>query len=124
MATQTPSRFGAARGAAALLVFFLAAFVFVATAGAASPTSSRRGPMTPAPAAVPADTPVIPPAASAPAPAAAAPAASSAKLGLCQCISDRQALDFTCPGSAQACQSSCGQHFAFSPQVECRLDKH
>jgi hypothetical protein len=123
MATQTPPRYGAARGAAALLVFYLAALVFVAAAGAASPTSSHRGPMTPAPAAVPADTPATAPAAAA-APATAALAASSAKLGLCQCISDRQALDFTCPGSAQACQSSCGQHFAFSPQVECRIDRH
>jgi hypothetical protein len=41
-------------------------------------------------------------------------------LGLCQCISDFNSLDFTCPGSAAACQSSCGTKYSYVPSAQCR----
>jgi len=120
MARQTSSCFGRTRGSLALLVFFLLACFFVEAAGAASPNATSTGPLTPVTAGTAAGAAVTAPV-TAPAPRAAA---ASGTLGLCQCISDRKKLDFSCPGSAQACQSDCGQRFAFSPQVECRLDRH
>jgi hypothetical protein len=116
MATQISSRFGWTCGSCALLFLFLFASPFGGVAGAASSNPSSAGPLTPVTAGTAAGAPV----------AAAAPraAAATGTLGLCQCISDRKKLDFSCPGSAQACQSDCGQRFAFSPQVECRLDRH
>ena len=52
-----------------------------------------------------------------PGPAASIPVGGP--LGLCQCISDVKNLDFTCRGSAQACQSACGQNFSFKPDAVC-----
>ena len=42
--------------------------------------------------------------------------------GLCQCISaaNDNTLGFTCPGSAQACQSTCGTNYSFKPDAACR----
>jgi len=98
MATQTPSRI-VTMGGMALLFPFLAFVLFMEAAVAASPAAS------------PAAAPVIPP--------AAGEAAPPAKLGLCQCISGKQDLDFSCPGSALACQSSCGQKFSYVPTAQC-----
>jgi hypothetical protein len=41
-------------------------------------------------------------------------------LGLCQCLSDVKNLDFTCPGSAEACESSCGRNYSYVPTAQCR----
>jgi hypothetical protein len=45
--------------------------------------------------------------------------APSAPLGLCQCIADFNSLDFTCPGSVAACQSSCGTSYSYVPDAQC-----
>ncbi len=75
--------------------------------------------------------PAQPPSMQAPAPQQpptqiAGPAASAsanglpAGWGLCQCISDTKRLDFTCPGSAAACQASCGGNYSFVPTAQCK----
>jgi len=46
-------------------------------------------------------------------------ATASAPLGLCQCIADFNSLDFTCPGSVAACQSSCGTNYSYVPDAQC-----
>ena len=50
--------------------------------------------------------------------AGSAPAMSTG-WGLCQCISDFKNLEFHCPGSADACQSTCGAQFSFKPDARC-----
>jgi hypothetical protein len=45
--------------------------------------------------------------------------APPAPLGLCQCIADFNSLDFTCPGSVAACQSSCGTNYSYVPDAQC-----
>jgi hypothetical protein len=50
---------------------------------------------------------------------ALAPAATPQRTGLCQCISDFKNLDFTCPGSAEACASQCGRLYAYRPDALC-----
>jgi hypothetical protein len=45
---------------------------------------------------------------------------ASALYGLCQCLSDINNLDFTCPGSAAACQSNCGGNYSYVPDAQCR----
>jgi hypothetical protein len=73
--------------------------------------------------------PAQPPSMQAPAPpptqiAGPSPDAAATGLpagwGLCQCISDTKRLDFTCPGSAAACQASCGGHYSFVPTAQCK----
>ncbi|HXP05538.1 MAG TPA: hypothetical protein VN808_15575 [Stellaceae bacterium] len=91
--------------------------------GAQSPAAQAPAPLAKAPPLVPAATP---PASAAPAPPAMPPAAAAPMSpvpidwGLCQCIADKQNLDFTCPGSADACQSACGKQFSFKPDARCR----
>jgi hypothetical protein len=48
--------------------------------------------------------------------------AVSQGYGLCQCIGNPRdnTLAFTCPGSAQACASSCGTNYSFKPDALCR----
>lgn len=48
--------------------------------------------------------------------------AVSQGYGLCQCIGTQRdnTLAFTCPGSAQACASSCGTQYSFKPDAACR----
>jgi hypothetical protein len=76
------------------------------------PTPTQAGapaslaPMTPAPGMV--QTGAVMPATPAPSP-----------IGLCQCISDFNGLDFSCPGSAAACQSSCGTKYSYVPSARC-----
>jgi hypothetical protein len=80
--------------------------------------------------AAPALTPA-PPATMAPAPAMPAPEAPNAATpavavgsgwGLCQCIGNANDsnLNFSCPGSPQACQSTCGNQYSFKPDAACR----
>jgi hypothetical protein len=112
------------------LALFLPAFFRDASAqqqlapGAQSPASQAPAPLTKAPPLVPAATPTTPTAAPAPSaiPPAAAPPMAPVPIdwGLCQCIGDKQGLDFTCPGSADACQASCGKQFSFKPDARCR----
>ena len=91
--------------------------------GAKAPTSQAPAPLAGAPPLVP--TPASPaPSAAAP-PAAPPPAVASmppvpVDWGLCQCIGDKQNLDFTCPGSVDACRSACGAQFSFKPDARCR----
>jgi hypothetical protein len=62
-----------------------------------------------------------PPAAQVAGPALDTPAAVvPAGWGLCQCISDTKALDFSCPGSAAGCQASCGGHYSYMPTAQCK----
>ena len=42
-----------------------------------------------------------------------------AGAGLCQCVAQTDKLDFSCPGSAQACQSACGRQYSFKPDAAC-----
>jgi hypothetical protein len=42
-------------------------------------------------------------------------------LGLCQCIADFNRLVFSCPGSAEACESSCGRKYSFVPYQRCPM---
>jgi hypothetical protein len=43
-----------------------------------------------------------------------------AGAGLCQCVAQTNRLDFSCPGSVQACQSACGTQYSFKPDAQCR----
>jgi hypothetical protein len=62
-----------------------------------------------------------PPAAQVAGPALDTPAvAVPAGWGLCQCISDTKALDFSCPGSAAGCQASCGGRYSYVPTAQCK----
>lgn len=91
--------------------------------GAQAPATQTAPPLKGAPPLVPPATAATPPSAPPPATSTASAAPSlplPADWGLCQCISDKAALDFTCPGSADACQSSCGPHFSFKPDARCR----
>jgi len=131
MSTRTPNGFVRIAGLLALpLALFLILPVLSHDAGAQqqlapgaqAPTTQTPPPLAGAPPLVP---PANPTALGAPPPAPnAASAAPSMPLpadwGLCQCISDKTSLDFTCPGSADACQSSCGPHFSFKPDARCR----
>jgi hypothetical protein len=131
MSRRTPFGLGIIRGLLVLplaLGLFLPAAFYGADAqqqlapGAQPPAAQAPAPLTKAPPLVPA---AIPPASTAPAPAATPPAAApmvpvAADWGLCQCIGDKQNLDFTCPGSADACQSACGKQFSFKPDARCR----
>ncbi|HTZ37415.1 MAG TPA: hypothetical protein VMB84_15390 [Stellaceae bacterium] len=54
-----------------------------------------------------------------PAVADAGVTAIAAGWGLCQCIADNKYLDFHCPGSADACRSTCGTLFSFKPDARC-----
>jgi hypothetical protein len=82
-------------------------------APAASPAPAPA--MTPAPVMAPAPTATL-----APAPGDTPPVALQAGFGLCQCVSDTEKLDFSCPGSPQACQTACGAQFSFKPDALCR----
>lgn len=89
--------------------------------GAQAPTSQAPAPLAGAPPLVPAATPPNPSAAIPPGAPATAPMPPVAlDWGLCQCIGDKQSLDFTCPGSADACQAACGKQFSFKPDARCR----
>jgi hypothetical protein len=112
-----------------VLALLIPALVSVASAqqqlapGAQAPTAQTPAPLANAPPLVPAAT--TPPAPGAPAPPGAPPAATAqipvqVDWGLCQCIGDKQNLDFTCPGSVEACQSACGRQFSFKPDARCR----
>jgi hypothetical protein len=120
------------RGVLLPLVFALMMPALVNTAsaqqqlapGAQAPTAQTPAPLANAPPLVPATT--TPSASAAPVPAGAAPAPTAqlppvpVDWGLCQCIGDKQNLDFTCPGSVEACQSACGKQFSFKPDARCR----
>ena len=130
MSTRTPSGLGIIRGMVLLplalaLLFspvFHSAFAQQQLApGAQAPTSQAPAPLAGAPPLVPAATPPSPSAATPPGAPAAAPMPPVAlDWGLCQCIGDKQSLDFTCPGSADACQAACGKQFSFKPDARCR----
>ena len=131
MSTRTPSGLGKIRGILLLLalLLFLPALLHSAGAqqqlvpGAHPPTSQAPAPLVGAPPLVPPATPPTPGAATPPpmTPVAAAPMpAVPVDWGLCQCIADKQSLDFTCPGSADACQSACGKQFSYKPDARCR----
>jgi hypothetical protein len=93
------------------------------TPGARAPTAQTPPPLANAPPLIPAATPTAPPAATPPAtaPGAATPMTPlPVDWGLCQCIADKKNLDFTCPGSADACRSACGNQFSFKPDARCR----
>ena len=112
MATLTRTRTGRKRGAMVLPLFA----AILLCAGAVAAAQQAAAPAAPAPPAAPAaaappGAPVaIPPAAEAP---------PTVKLGLCQCITDKKGLDFSCPGSAQACQAACGQKYSYAPLAQC-----
>jgi len=130
MSTRTPSGLGAIRGGWLVplaLALFLSAVFHNAFAqqqlapGAQAPTSQAPAPLAGAPPLVPPATPPGPGAATPPgAPAAAPMPPVAVDWGLCQCIGDKQSLDFTCPGSADACQAACGNQFSFKPDARCR----
>jgi hypothetical protein len=132
MSRRMPFGLGIIRGLLVLplaLVLFLPVFSNDAGAqqqlapGAQSPAAQAPAPLAKAPPLVPAATP---PASAAPAPPATPPAAAAPMSpvpidwGLCQCIADKTNLDFTCPGSADACQAACGKQFSFKPDARCR----
>jgi hypothetical protein len=127
MSTRTPSGQGEIRrivlslSAAMLLPFFVQLALAQQLAPAAQPPTMQppaampgAAPPPPRAAARAAPVPATPPPVTAVPmpPAMAAPPNQTAALptgtGLCQCIADRNKLDFTCPGSVEACQSSCG----------------
>jgi hypothetical protein len=70
----------------------------------------------------------IPPAMQTPPLSGAPPASQTADVnpavsigdGLCQCVAQTNKLDFSCPGSVQACQSACGTQYSFKPDARCR----
>jgi hypothetical protein len=64
------------------------------------------------------------PATQASVPAVGSTADASAGWGLCQCIADRNNIEFHCPGSAEACQSTCGTKYSFKPDAQCRIANH
>ena len=117
------------------LLFPLALALPVLVPGAFAQTRTATPPVTQLPAAAVPPTMQPPPAAMPPAmplpAAAAAPGTASSQTadlappllpgtGLCQCIADTQKLDFSCPGSPQACQSACGAQYSFKPDALCR----
>lgn len=131
MSTRTPYGLGMLRGTMLPLALALTMQILVHPAfaqqqlapGAQAPTSQAPAPLAGAPPLVPAP---ASPAAGAATPLAAAPPAEASMppvpvdWGLCQCIGDKQNLDFTCPGSADACRSACGAQFSFKPDARCR----
>lgn len=130
MSMRTPSKLGTIRG---MVLVPLAIFLFLSAVshgafaqqqlapGAQAPTSQVPAPLAGAPPLVPAATPPSPGGATPPgAPAAAPMPPVAVDWGLCQCIGDKQSLDFTCPGSADACQAACGKQFSFKPDARCR----
>ena len=131
MSTRTPSGLKTLRGTLLPLVLALLtpALVHAAFAqqqlapGARAPTAQTPAPLANAPPLVPATTPPAPTTAT---PAGTMPAAGAAMppvpvdWGLCQCIADKQNLDFTCPGSVAACQSACGTQYSYKPDARCR----
>jgi len=129
MSRRMPNGVGIFRGIALpplALALFLTALFHSASAqqqlapGAQAPTSQAPSPLAGAPPLVPAATPPNPGAATPPASPTAAPMpAVAVDMGLCQCIADKQSLNFTCPGSADACRSACGNQFSFKPDARC-----
>ena len=131
MLKRTLSGFGPLRGTILPLVLAVVLPILAHTAfaqqqlapGARAPTAQTPPPLVNAPPLIPATTPAAPPTATPPAtaPGAAAPMTPvPIDWGLCQCIADKQNLDFTCPGSAEACRSACGNQFSFKPDARCR----
>jgi hypothetical protein len=107
------------------LALVLPALVQTASAqlvpGAQAPATRGAAPaLTPPPPATMAPAPTV---RVSPAPNAATPAvAVGPGWGLCQCIGDKNDnnLNFSCPGSPQACQSACGNQYSFKPDAACR----
>ena len=99
------------RSVALLLAFVLLLPVFVLGASAQLVPGAQP----------PANQAPLPPPGTPPAPAATPAPTLPAGYGLCQCISDKQRLEFICPGSAQACQSACGDRFSFKPDAMCHV---
>ncbi|HEX3952064.1 MAG TPA: hypothetical protein VHW90_00735, partial [Stellaceae bacterium] len=67
---------------------------------------------------------VMPPAAVTPpvAPAVAPLTPAELGAGICQCIADQTARRLSCMSSAEACQTTCGSHYAFVPHaVSCPI---
>jgi hypothetical protein len=64
------------------------------------------------------------PATPASAPTVGNTADASPGWGLCQCIADQNNIDFRCPGSAGACQSTCGSKYSFKPDAQCHAANH
>jgi hypothetical protein len=133
MSTRTSSGLGRNRGFLLLplaLVLFLPALFHSAGAqqqlapGARPPTTQAPAPLAGAPPLVPAPAPSAPGAPTTPGvtppPAASALPPVAVDWGLCQCIGDKTALEFTCPGSVEACQSACGTQYSFKPDARCR----
>ena len=83
--------------------------------GAANPATANLGT---------ADLGAANPATPASVPAVGSTADASAGWGLCQCIADRDNIDFHCPGSAGACQSTCGSKYSFKPDAQCHTANH
>jgi hypothetical protein len=116
--TRTPSMY--LRVLYQLLLSAVLVFVFSAQ-GAVAQTPVQPGP-TPLQASPAGLTPLTP---AGPAPvmmqtgAVSTAAMGPASLGLCQCIADFNSLDFTCPGSVAACQSSCGANYSYVPDAQC-----
>jgi hypothetical protein len=132
MSMRTPFEFGTIRCVlllpAALALFlpvlFHSAFAQQQLApGARAPTSQTPAPLAGAPPLVPAPAATSTGAATPPGaipPTAGAMPPVPVDWGLCQCIGDKQSLDFTCPGSADACQAACGKLFSYKPDARCR----
>ena len=131
MSTRAPFGLGTIRGifllpsalALMLPVLFHSAFAQQQLApGAQAPTSRAQAPLAGAPPLVPAVTAPSPGAATPPGAPAALPPMPPTPVdwGLCQCIGDKQSLEFTCPGSADACQAACGKLFSYKPDARCR----
>ena len=104
MSTPTPDGSGLRRSLSLRLCVTLSVLVF------AHGSFAQKPPVTPPPA-----TPV--------AAQYSAPSVTPLPVGsgLCQCIADFNALVFSCPGSAQACESSCGRKFSFVPYQQCPM---
>jgi hypothetical protein len=90
--------------------------------GAQAPATRGAAPaLTPPPPATMAPAPTMP-VSQAPNAAATPAVAVGPGWGLCQCIGNANDsnLNFSCPGSPQACQSTCGNQYSFKPDAACR----
>jgi hypothetical protein len=103
----------------AMMLFALAPGASAQTRPSSAPASSPTSQLPPA---------AIPPAMQAPSagppPNAAAQTADVSPVvptggGLCQCVAQTDKLQFSCPGSVQACETACGKQYSFKPDATC-----